>query len=242
MLDWFHHVPRNDLPAMDAAIHHGTAAVLVEPVMGEGGVHPLDDAFLRGVRSLTAERGCLLIADEVQSGMGRCGDWLAGSLAGVVPDVVAIAKGLGGGLPIGAILAGADVAFGPGEHASTFGGGPVPCAAAVAVIETIQDEQLLHNALEQGARLRARLESYAAASPIVREVRGRGLLIGVQLARPIAHELALALLAEGVLTSEAGSDVLRLSPPLVTTPDDIDAAVGALASVLDSLAAAGAPA
>jgi acetylornithine/N-succinyldiaminopimelate aminotransferase len=241
LLDWFVHVPRNDLAAMEAAIDDSTAAVLLEPVMGEGGIHPLRDEYLRGVRALTRERGCLLVADEVQSGMGRCGDWLAASAAGVVPDVVALAKGLAGGLPIGAIVAPSEIAFSTGDHASTFGGGAVPCAAAIAVIETIQDEQLLANAAEQGERIRSKLRSFAEGTSIVIDVRGRGLLIGVQLARPVAHELVLALLAEGVLATEAGPDVVRLSPPLVVGPEDVDAAVGALASVLESLGA-GAPA
>jgi acetylornithine/N-succinyldiaminopimelate aminotransferase len=241
LLDWFVHVPRDDLAAMESAIDDSTAAVLLEPVLGEGGIHPLRDDYLRGVRALTSERGCLLVADEVQSGMGRCGDWLAASAAGVVPDVVALAKGLAGGLPIGAIVAPAEISFATGDHASTFGGGPVPCAAAVAVIETIQDEQLLANAVEQGERLRAKLRSMADGSSLVSNVRGRGLLIGVQLARPVAHELVLSLLAEGVLATEAGPDVVRLSPPLIVGPDDVDAAVGALATVLESLGA-GAPA
>ena len=237
LLDWFVHVPPNDLAAMEAAIDDSTAAVLLEPVMGEGGIHPLRDDYLRGVRALTMQRGCLLVADEVQSGMGRCGDWLAASASGVVPDVVAIAKGLAGGLPIGAIVAPAEIAFAPGDHASTFGGGPVPCAAAIAVIETIQEDQLLANAVEQGERLRSKLRSLADGSSLVNDVRGRGLLIGAQLARPVAHELVLSLLAEGVLATEAGPDVVRLSPPLVVGPEDVDAAVGALASVLESLGA-----
>jgi acetylornithine/N-succinyldiaminopimelate aminotransferase len=237
LLDWFVHVPRNDLAAMEGAIDDSTAAVLLEPVMGEGGVHPLRDEYLRGVRALTTERGCLLVADEVQSGMGRCGNWLAASAAGIVPDVVALAKGLAGGLPIGAIVAPADIAFSAGDHASTFGGGPVPCAAAIAVIETIRDEQLLANAAEQGERIRSKLRALAEGTPMVSDVRGRGLLIGVQLARPMAHELVLALLAEGVLATEAGPDVVRLSPPLVVGPEDVDAAVGALASVLERLGA-----
>lgn len=239
LVDWFTHVPPNDLAAMDVAVDAETAAVLVEPVMGEGGVLPLDEDYLRAVRVLASERGSLLVADEVQCGMGRCGDWLASSLAGVVPDVVALAKGLGGGLPIGAMVASADLAFGPGEHGSTFGGGPVPCAAASAVIQTIQDEQLLDNTLAQGERLRTKLRYFAEGSELVREVRGRGLLIGVELTRPVAHDLVLALLAEGVLATEAGPNVVRLSPPLVVEPEDVDAAVGALASVLESLAAAG---
>ncbi len=237
LLDWFVHVPRNDLAAMEAAIDDSTAAVLLEPVMGEGGIHPLRDDYLRGVRALTRQRGCLLVADEVQCGMGRCGDWLAASASGVVPDVVALAKGLAGGLPIGAIVAPAEIAFATGDHASTFGGGPVPCAAAIAVIETIQEDQLLANAVEQGERLRSKLHSLADGSSLVNDVRGRGLLIGAQLARPVAHELVLSLLAEGVLATEAGPDVVRLSPPLVVGPEDVDAAVGALASVLESLGA-----
>ncbi|HEX9122888.1 MAG TPA: acetylornithine transaminase [Actinomycetota bacterium] len=230
LVDWFVHVPPNDLDAMNRAIGDDTAAVLLEPVMGEGGVHPLDGAYLRGVRELCDERGALVVADEVQSGIGRCGAWLAVSDAGVVPDVVSLAKGLGGGLSIGATVARAELSFGPGDHASTFGGGPVACAAALAVLEVIEAEGLLENARVQGERLRAAVRDLG--DPAVVEVRGQGLLNGVQLSGPFAHEVVLAMLDEGVLATEAGPDVVRTSPPLVVTASEVDEAVGALGTAL----------
>ena len=231
LVDWFDHVPPDDHDALDTAVDERTAAVLLEPVMGEGGVIPLAHDYLRAARTLCDERGALLIADEVQSGLGRCGDWLAGSDAGVVPDVVSLAKGLGGGLPIGACVAPARIAFGRGEHASTFGAGPVPCAAGVAVVETIRDEGLLGNARSRGEQIRERLESIVGTSPLA-SVRGRGLLVGVVLDRPAAHEVALAMIERGVLVSEAGPDVVRLSPPLIASAEDVDEALDALTEVL----------
>lgn len=234
LVDWFAHVPPGDLAALDAAVGEDAAAVMLEPVLGEGGVHPLDDGYLQGARELTSERGALLVADEVQSGLGRCGDWLAISASGVVPDVVSLAKGLGGGLPIGATVAGAEVAFEPGDHASTFGGGPIPCAAALAVLAAIEEEGLLENARVQGERLRDALS--AAAAGAVTDIRGRGLLVGLQLAEPVAHEIVLAMLDEGVLATEAGPDVVRMSPPLVVGPEDVDAAAAAFAAAADRVA------
>ena len=235
LVDWFVHVPPNDLAALEHAVDHETAAVLVEPVLGEGGVIPLEDDYLRGVRQLCSERGALLVADEVQAGMGRCGDWLASSLSGVVPDVVTLAKGLGGGLPIGACVSSASIAFAAGDHASTFGAGPVPCAAGLAVVDTISSEGLLQNARERGALLRDRLDRLGSG-PSVRAVRGRGLLQGVQLERPAAHEVVLAMLDEGVLATEAGPDVVRFSPPLIVGDADVDRAASAFERALDTVA------
>ncbi|MDP9241928.1 MAG: acetylornithine/succinylornithine family transaminase [Actinomycetota bacterium] len=219
LVDWFVHVPPEDLQALDAAITDQTAAVLLEPVLGEGGVRPLSVEYLRAARELTTQRGALLIADEVQSGLGRCGDWLAISFAGVTPDVVSLAKGLGGGLPIGATISRAEIAFAPGDHASTFGGGPIPCAAALAVLDTIEKEDLLANVREQGDRLRRALASSGA-----REVRGRGLLTGIELNDPIAHEVVLAMLERGLLATEAGESVVRMSPALIAEAQHVDEA------------------
>jgi acetylornithine/N-succinyldiaminopimelate aminotransferase len=212
-------------------------AVLLEPVMGEGGVHPLDDAYLRGVRDRCDRAGALLVADEVQSGSGRCGAWLAISRSGVVPDVVTLAKALGGGLPIGACVAGAPISFGPGDHASTFGGGPVPCAAALAVLETIERDDLLVRATEMGDRLRRAIEASAQGAP-VDHVRGRGLLLGIQLSAPIAHDVVLAMIDEGVLATEAGSDVVRMSPPLIVRAEEIDEAARGFTTALGKVTAA----
>jgi acetylornithine aminotransferase len=206
------------------------AAVMLEPVMGEGGVWPLSDEYLRGVRSLCDARGALLVADEVQTGVGRCGDWLGISHAGVVPDVVALAKALGGGLPIGATVSRPDLAFAPGEHGSTFGGGPVVCAGALAVLDVIEWDGLLQRAVQIGERLAAGIASATGALGV--EVRGRGCLQGIQLDGPIAGDVVLAMIDEGVLATLAGPSVVRMSPPLVSTDEDVDMAVAAFAAAL----------
>jgi acetylornithine/N-succinyldiaminopimelate aminotransferase len=232
LVDWFRFAPPNDLPVLEAELAAGdVGAVLLEPVMGEGGVRPLTPEYLRGVRAACDGAGALLVADEVQSGLGRCGDWLAITHAGVVPDVATLAKGLGGGLPIGACVARDEIAFGPGDHASTFGGGPIPCAAALSVLATIEDGQLLERAQELGGRLRNEITRLAPAR-LVAEVRGRGLLLGVQLTRPVAHEVVLGMIGEGVLATEAGPDVVRMSPALIVAPEEIDVAVKTFAAAL----------
>ena len=236
LVDWFRFVPPGDLGALEAAMTPDVGAVLFEPVMGEGGVLPLQDDYLGGVRAVCDDRGVILIADEVQSGMGRCGDWLAISRSGVVPDVVTLAKALGGGLPIGALVARADLAFGPGEHASTFGGGPIVCAGALAVLDVIETEGLLARANAIGDLLSRTVRDAAddslVSDVLVNDVRGRGCLWGIQLDRPIAHEVALAMLDAGVLVSIAGPDVVRMSPPLVATDDEI---LHAVATFIDAL-------
>jgi acetylornithine/N-succinyldiaminopimelate aminotransferase len=237
LLDWFDFVPPNDADALQATVGDRTAAVLLEPVMGEGGVYPLDPAYLRAARELCTAHDALLVTDEIQSGSGRCGDWLAISEAGVVPDVVALAKGLGGGLPIGAVVSPADLAFGPGEHGSTFGGGPVPSAAALATIEVIQTEGLMANALESGELLRAELARAAPGSAIA-SVRGRGLLCGLELADGLsARDVALAAIRRGVLVTEAGPRVVRMSPPLTITASDVVEGAEAVADALAEVAA-----
>jgi acetylornithine aminotransferase len=219
LVDWFRFVPPGDLDAMDAAITGDVGAVLLEPVMGEGGVRPLDESYLRGVRALCDERDTLLVADEVQSGLGRCGEWAALQHAGVEADVLTLAKALGGGLPIGAMLAGPSISFEPGDHASTFGGGPIVCAGALAVIDVIERDGLLERARAIGEELPA---AVAAAAPgAVVETRGRGCLWGFQLARPVANDVVVAMIAEGVLASPAGPDVVRLSPPLIANDADV---------------------
>lgn len=236
LLDWFDFVAPNDLEALDAAIGDTTAAVLLEPVMGEGGVIPLSDEYLQAARSLTSERGALFVADEVQSGSGRCGAWRASSLAGVTPDVVTLAKGLGGGLPIGATIARSELSFAAGEHASTFGGGPVPCAGALAVIDVIEDKGLLENARRQGSAIMGVLETVLDDQPLVSDVRGKGLLIGVELAEPKAKGVVLALIESGMLATEASPNVVRLSPPLIVTTPQVQTAVEMLAAAIDRVA------
>jgi acetylornithine/N-succinyldiaminopimelate aminotransferase len=237
LVDWFRFVPPGDLAALDAAMPPDVGAVLLEPVMGEGGVRPLDDAYLRGVRDLCDVRGALLVADEVQSGLGRCGDWAALQHAGVEADVLTLAKALGGGLPIGAMLARATISFLPGEHASTFGGGPIVCAGALAVLDTIERDGLLARARAIGDALPAAALGAASAGTVL-EARGRGCLWGFQLAGPVANDVVLAMIDRGVLASSAGPDVVRMSPPLVATDDDVAEAAGAFG---DAVAAVLAP-
>jgi acetylornithine/succinyldiaminopimelate/putrescine aminotransferase len=216
----FVHVPPNDAAALDAAVGERTAAVLLEPVLGEGGIVPLDPEYLAHARRLCTERGALLLLDEVQTGMGRCGAWFASQRLGVEPDVVTLAKGLGNGLPIGATIAREAVAFSAGEHASTFGGGPVPAVAALAVLDTIEGEGLLENCRVRGEQLLAGLRS--AAIPGASAARGLGLLVGVEFEEDRANAVVLRLLAHGVLATEAGPNVVRLSPPLTVTEGEVD--------------------
>ena len=237
LVDWFRFVAPDDIVALDLAMTPDVGAVLVEPVLGEGGVRPLSDAFLQAARALCDERGALLIADEVQTGVGRCGAWAAVERAGVTPDVVTLAKALGGGLPIGATLARADIAFASGDHGSTFGGGPIVCAGALAVLDVIEDEGLLARADRIFERLSEGLMRSAPAGAVA-GVRGRGCLIGIQLMSPFAHDVVMAMIADGVLASTAGGDVVRMSPPLVASDVDVDEAVAALAGALASVSEA----
>jgi acetylornithine aminotransferase len=237
LMDWFRFVPPGDLDSLDAALSPGdVAAVVLEPVMGEGGVVPLTAAYLQGVRARCDAAGALLAVDEVQSGSGRCGRWLSIEAANVTPDVVSLAKALGGGLPIGALIAPAHLAFGPGEHASTFGGGPVPCAAALAVLDTIADDDLLTNVATMGALVRdevARLAPYGTLAAI----RGAGLLLGFQVAPALdATDVVTALRARGVLASAAGTDVVRFTPPYTVDAASVDEAAKAMAAALEEVA------
>ena len=243
LVDWFRFVEPEDLAGLESALAPGdVAAVLVEPVMGEGGVHPLTADYLRGVRSLCDAHGALFAADEVQSGMGRCGAWLATTDAGVVPDAVALAKALGGGFPIGALVSRAGIAFEPGDHASTFGGGPLAASVALAVIGVIEREGLLAHAREIGSYLPAAVEDAASPGAIV-AARGRGCLWGFQLAEGVdAGAVAGAMLTSGVLCSTAGPGVIRMSPPLNATLAECDRAARALVAALSAPAAHEVPA
>ncbi|MDH5312908.1 MAG: aminotransferase class III-fold pyridoxal phosphate-dependent enzyme [Actinomycetota bacterium] len=238
LVDWFRFVPPGDLDALAAAMTDDVGAVLLEPVMGEGGVRPLEDTYLRDVRRLCSERDALLVADEVQSGVGRCGDWAALHHSGVMADVLTLAKALGGGLPAGAMLARESISFAPGDHASTFGGGPVVSAGALAVLDTIEREHLLARARAIGEMLPVAAVAAAPADAVV-EARGRGCLWGFQLPRPVADEAVVAMIDEGVLASAAGPDVVRMSPPLIASDDDVEIAAGAFGA---AVAAALAPA
>ena len=223
----FSHVPRNDRDALRAAVSGATAAVLVEPIQGEGGVWPLDDGYLRLARELCDAHGALLIYDEVQSGIGRCGRWFAFELAGVRPDAIALAKGLAGGLPIGALLA--HGGFERGDHASTFGGSPPIAAAALAVLKAIEREQLVENAATMGLRLRERV----AALDGVESVRGAGLLLGIELGGTPSAVVAASLAADGVLVNAITETALRLCPPLCLSAHDVERFCTALEVALE---------
>ena len=222
----FVHVPYNDMSALEAAIDSTTCAVMLEPIEGESGVLPLEPGRLSAIRRLCDERDILLILDEVQTGMGRTGMWWAHQHEEAAPDVMTVAKGLGGGFPIGAMLAAprADV-FEPGDHGSTFGGGPLACAAAIAVMRTIEGDDLVHHAAEMGDYLAESLSALGEHGGPIAGVRGRGLMLGVALNEDLAPKVAAAALDEGLIINAVGLRTLRIVPPLVITRDEIDEAV-----------------
>jgi predicted acetylornithine/succinylornithine family transaminase len=221
----------NDVESLEAAVAPAgeLAAIMLEPVLGEGGVLPLDESFVASAAEIAREVGALLVVDEVQTGLGRTGSFFAFEQLGLEPDLVTLAKGLGNGLPIGALLVrdGIAEAIGPGDHGSTFGGNPVASAAACAVLEAI-DDTLLANVAARGRQLAEGL----AALPGVRDVRGRGLLLAALLDRDAA-EVVDASREDGLLVLTAGENVLRLLPPLVVTEAEADEALAVLAKVLE---------
>ncbi len=222
----FVHAPFNNLDAVRALVTDKTAAILVEAVQGEGGVIPADPAFLQGLRALCDEHDILLLCDEVQCGLGRTGHWFGFQAAGVNPDAFSLAKALGGGLPIGAIVAGPRAAgvFKPGKHASTFGGNPVAAAAALAMLQTIEDEHLVARAAEAGARFKAGLEAMVGTYEHVKSVRGAGLMIGLVLDKS-AKTLVESLLGMGLIALATAEKVVRFLPPLNVKDADIEEAL-----------------
>jgi acetylornithine/N-succinyldiaminopimelate aminotransferase len=215
-----------ELDAIAAAAGDGIAAVMLEPIQGETGVVPLPDELVAGVRALCDERDLLLVVDEVQTGMGRTGRWWAHQHAGITPDVMTVAKGLGGGVPVAAVLAGprADV-FEPGDHGSTFGGNPLATAVACAVLRTITEERLVERAARMGEYLRESLLSLRSEGVPVATVRGRGLMLALVLDQPIAAAVGRAALGSGVIVNAIGDSVLRLLPALTITEEEVDLAV-----------------
>ncbi|WP_061007330.1 acetylornithine transaminase [Mycolicibacterium mucogenicum] len=230
------HVPYGDADALEAAVTDETAAVFLEPIMGEGGVVTPPAGYLVKARELTAKHGALLVLDEVQTGIGRTGAFYAHQHDGITPDVITLAKGLGGGLPIGACIAIGDAAelLQPGMHGSTFGGNPVCTAAGLAVVKTLADDDLVHRADSAGKTLAHGIEELN--HPLVDHVRGRGLLLGVVLTAPQAKAVENAARDAGFLVNAAAADVVRLAPPLVITDAQIDAFLTALPTVLDTAA------
>ncbi|MGC5662676.1 acetylornithine transaminase [Micromonospora sp. WMMD723] len=228
------HVPYGDVAALAAAVTDATAMVILEPIQGENGVVVPPPGYLAEARRITARHGALLVLDEVQTGIGRTGYWFAHQAEGVEPDVVTLAKGLGGGLPIGACLAFGRAAelLRAGSHGTTFGGNPVSCAAALAVVSTIASEGLLDHVKRTGERLRRGVE--ALGHPLVAEVRGAGLLLGIVFTAPVAGPVADALRSAGFLVNPVQPGVIRLAPPLVLTAEQVDAFLAALPAALDA--------
>jgi acetylornithine/N-succinyldiaminopimelate aminotransferase len=229
------HVPYGDAAALGEAVDSETAAVVLEPIQGEAGVLVPPDGYLTAAREITSRHGTLLVLDEVQTGVGRTGDWFAYQHENIRPDVVTVAKGLAGGFPIGARLgfgAAADL-LGPGSHGSTFGGNPVAAAAALAVLNTVEREGLLDNVGKVGEQIRSGAEAHG--HPLVAGVRGRGLLLAIELTAPVSAQAAAAALDAGFIVNPVSADALRLAPPLVLSGDEAEAFVDALPSILATI-------
>ena len=230
----FRYVPYNDLAAIEAAVSDRTCGVMVEPIQGEGGVVIPAPGYLSGIRKICDERNLLMIVDEVQTGIGRTGTLFACEQEEVVPDMITLAKALGNGFPIGALLAAKEVAaaFIPASHGSTFGGNPLATAAGIATLETILDEGILDNCSRVGAYFLDRLEELKDKNPRVSVVRGRGLILAIELTVPGA-DFVLECIKKGLLINCTGGNVLRFVPPLVLTTKDVDTAIGILSEVLE---------
>ena len=233
LLPGFVYVPFNDVPALESAFSDEVAAVLVEPIQGEGGINVATAEYLQAIRQLCDEKGALMILDEVQTGIGRTGKWFAYQHFDVEPDIITVAKALGGGVAIGAMMAKEEIAASlvPGKHASTFGGNALACAAAIAVIETIEDDNLLQNAVQLGKYTRDKLLELKQKHFIIDSVRGIGLMIGVQLTSPGA-EIVDKCLEKGLRINCTNNTVLRFMPPMIVTKEQSNQAIEILDSVL----------
>jgi predicted acetylornithine/succinylornithine family transaminase len=236
MLPGIKHVPFNDLSALRDAVTDETGAILMEVIQGEGGVRVAEDAFVKGVRQLCDAKGILLVFDEVQTGMGRTGKLFAHEHYGVTPDVMCVAKALGNGVPIGAMGCTEEVAsgFSVGSHATTFGGNPLCTAAAKATLETMLAPGFLDHVAEVGGYFLEQLKTLASKHPQIVEVRGKGLMIGVQMKDPVAPVIQ-KLLAAGIVCGPAGPNVLRFVPPLIVTSEQVDRVVSSFNAALGEL-------
>lgn len=237
MPEGFKYVPFNDTAALTSVAEEGACAIMLEPVQGEGGIRVASPAYMKIARRLCDENGILLIADEVQTGLGRTGNMFAYEHFGIVPDILTISKSLGGGVPIGAAVFNEKTAgtLGPGDHGTTFGGSPIACAAGMAVLDVIKDKHLINNALEMGAVLNERLVEIMDAAEIVSEVRGLGLMAAIELDKPLAGKVVLECLARGLVVNKTSDTTIRFLPPLIVNNKDIDMAAGILAGVLEEL-------
>ncbi len=232
LLPGISHVPFNDVASLERAITHRTAAVLLEPIQGEGGIHPSSLEYLQVARRLCDQRGALLILDEVQCGMGRTGHWFACDHYDVVPDILCVAKALGGGVPIAATIFREALAFEKGQHGSTCGGNPLACRAAMAVIDTIEHDRLLDNVSKTGSYFLERLNALHQVNPEkVREARGMGFMLALELRCKVGPVLR-ALMERGVLALSGGSTILRFLPPYIFSKADVDETMRALEAVL----------
>lgn len=232
MLETFEYATYNDIESVKALVDDNTAAIMLEVIQGEGGVIPADDEFISGLKAL-ADQGILIIIDEIQTGMGRTGKKYGYEHYGIEPDIFTVAKGMGNGLPVAAMITKAKYkdAFGPGSHGSTFGGNPLGMAASKAVLKTLSDQSFLTEVEEKGDYLIEQLTQVFAHNPLVLDVRGKGLMVGIECTKevtPFVNEL----IEQGVLTLSAGSHVLRLLPPLVVSYDQIDRVVSKLSDVI----------
>jgi predicted acetylornithine/succinylornithine family transaminase len=238
LLEGFVRVPFNDIEAIKKATTGKTAAVLLEPLQGEGGVNVPDDNYLPAVRAWCDEAGVLLMLDEVQSGVGRTGKLFAHQHYGIVPDVMAVAKALGGGFPIGAFLTLDRCAvMGQGEHGTTFGGNALACEVGYTVLKYMLDNDIPGEAARRGEYVERRLQSLADRHPLVVEIRGKGLIWAIELAGPLAEDAVNMCLKEGLLVNNVKPTALRLIPPLIVTEPEIDAAIGIIERVLGQMEA-----
>jgi predicted acetylornithine/succinylornithine family transaminase len=231
LLPGFKTIPINDLSALNDAFNERTAAITFEPIQGEGGVTPVIDEFALEARRLTEKSGALLIIDEVQTGIGRTGQWFAFQHFGFQPDVLCVAKGLGSGMPIGACLTHgfANDIFVPGDHGATFGGNPISTATGLAVLETLEAENLLANATKMGELIQKSIR--ALGDPVV-ETRGKGLMIGIKLSKPIARETVAKALEKRLIINATDDFTLRLVPPLIIQPEHVKRAIETIAECL----------
>lgn len=234
----FLHVPFNDVEALRSAVSASTCAIMLEPILGESGVFPATPEYLSAARELCDANGAVLIFDEVQTGLGRTGRMFAFQHFGVVPDALTLAKGLGAGVPIGAMLAREPPAsaFEPGDHASTFGGSALPAAAALAVLEAMQEERVVENAARLGARLAEGLRAMQRRIALIADIRAWGMMIGIGLSRPLAATVKERCVARGLLIITVGDRILRLLPPLILTEEQADRGLGVMEQVLTEIA------
>jgi len=232
----FTKVPMNDLDALENSTSEHTCAVLIEPIQGEGGVNLTSYEYLKGVRKLCDKYGIFLVFDEIQVGLGRTGKLFAYEHYDIEPDIFTLAKALGGGFPIGAVIAKDKVAsaFEPGDHGSTFGGNPLACSAALAVLSTIINENLSLNSEIMGQYFISKLRELKEKYPVIKEVRGMGLMIGIEFTEPVSIEINKELFKNGYLAGNIGNNIIRMLPPLIITEKDIDRFIHILNKILDA--------